>query len=276
MTVLTTDSSPGASRFMPSVVRPCSCTFFTALENGTLEEGPWCRFRHVLLHAFASLAVKRCCLDSKINGAGVSPESLINAPRGIVGSAPRIDLARRLTRSWGSSHLLALLGSHLSSLSYSATAWTHATWTALTLSGTTPYVFVRVWSLAFAASGLFMHQWWCSLSVRCASIQTPSQHVAWLLNRMNPSLTLIFAVSFDRRCLLWPRLRVNSAASVFAVSNCSARLLAYSMLFAAHRSSIVTTWLTSFPVATQPRSSTEDRPSASDMYSSTHLISPEV
>jgi len=150
-----------------------------------------------------------CCMDSKIAGPGVSPESLISAPRGVMGSAPRIDLACRLRRSWRSSRLPASLGSHQSSLPYSATAWTHATWTALTLSGTTPYVVVRVRSLASAALAFFMHRLWCSLSVRCTSIQTPSQRVACLLNHMNPSPTFIFADSFGRRCFLWPRLRVN-------------------------------------------------------------------
>ena len=73
---------------------------------------------------------------------------------------------------------------------------------------------------------------------------------------------------------MWPRLRVNGAASVYAVSNCSPCLLAHSMLFPAHLSSIVMTWLTSLPVATQPRSLTKDNPLA-DADSSTHLISPE-
>ena len=210
---------------MPSVVRRCSCSFFTALHTGTPAEGFWCSFLSLSQHMFASLTAKHCCLDSKITGTGVSPESLINAPHGVVGSAPRIYLAGGLSRSWRSSHLPASLGSHHSSLPYSVTALTHATWTVLTLSGTTPYVFVRVQSLASAALASFMHRLWCSLSVRRTSIQTPSEHVACLLNRIKPSPTLIFAVSFGRRCFLWPRLHVNSAASVFAVSNCSPRLL---------------------------------------------------
>jgi len=178
-------------------------------------------------------------------------------------------------RSWRSSHLPASLGSHHSSLPNSATAWTHATGTALTLSGTTPYLFVRVRSLASAALASCLHRLWCSLSVRCACIQTPSQPVACPLNYMKLSPFLIFTVSFGRGCYLWPRLHVNSAASVLAVSNCSPRLLAYLMLFTAHPSSIVTTWLTSLSVATQPRSSTRDKHLA-DTYSSTHLISREV
>ena len=219
MTVLTTDSSPSGGQLMPSVVRPCSWSFFTALHSGAPEEGFWCSFLSLLLHVFASLATKCCCLDSKIMHVGVSPESLIKAPRGVVDSAPRIDLACRLRRSWRLSRLPASLGSHHSSLPYSATAWTHATWSAHTLSGMTPYVFVTIRNLASAALAFFMHWLWCSLSVRCTSIQTPSQHVAGLFNRMKPSTTLNFAVSFGRRFFLWPRLRVNSAASVFAVLN---------------------------------------------------------
>jgi hypothetical protein len=198
---------------------------FTALHTGIMEGGSWCSFINLLLHAFASLAAKGCCLDSMITEAGVSLESLINAPRGVVSSAPSIDLACQLRRSWRSSRLPVSLGSHHSSLPYTATAWTHATWTALTPTGTALYVFVSDRSLASAALALTIHQFWCSLSLRCASIQTPSQRVACLLNCMNPPLTLVFAVSIGRRCLLLPRLRANCAPSVFAVSNCSPRLL---------------------------------------------------
>jgi len=276
MVVLTAGSSPGAIQFKPSLVWPCSCSFLTTLHIGVPEAGFLCSFFNLLLHAFASLAVNHCCLESKNTGAGVSPAALISAPRGVMGSAPRIGLACRFRRSWRSSCLPTSLGSHQSSLPYSATAWTHATWTAITISGTTPYVLVRVRSLASAALAFFMHRLWCSLNVRCASIQTPSQRVACAMKCMDTFPTHIFAVCFGRRCSLWPCLRVNSAASVFAVSNCSPRLLAHSMLFAAHLSSIDTTWLTSLPVPTQHRSSTKYRPSASDTYSSTHLISPEV
>jgi len=213
--------------------------------------GSWCSLLNLLLHTVASLTAKRRCLDSKISGADLSPESLIDAPHGILGSAPRIDLAFRLKRSWRLSRLPASLGSHHSSLPYSATAWTHATWTTVTLSGTTPYVFVRVRSLASAALAVFMHRLRCPFSIRGATIQTPSQRVACLLNRVNPSPIFIFAVNIGRRCLWWPRLHVNSATSIVAVSNCSPRLLAHSMRITAHLSSTVTTWLTLFPVATQ-------------------------
>jgi len=276
MMVLTTGSLPRAGQFMPLVVQPCSCAFLTALHIGAPEKGFLCSSFSLQLHAFSILAVNRCCLESKITGAGVSPDSLISAPRGVVGSASWMDLNWRLRRSWRSSRLPTSLGSHQSSLPHSATAWTHATWTALTLSGTTPYVLVRVRSLASVALAFFIHRLWCSLNVRCATIHTPSQRVACTLNRMDSFPTLIFAVSFGRRCFLWPRLRVNSATSIFAVSNYSPRLLAHSMLCTGHLSSIETTWWTSLPVATQPRLCTKDSPSASDSSSVTHLISPEV
>jgi len=158
MTVRTTDSAPGAVQLMPSVVRPCSCSFFTALHTGVLEEWFWCSFLRLLLHVFASLAAIRCSLDTMITGVGVCPQCLINAPRGVVSRTPRIDLACRGRRSWRSSCLPASLGSHQSSLPYNATAWTHATWTALTVSGTTQYFFVRVCSLASATLAFFMHR----------------------------------------------------------------------------------------------------------------------
>ena len=63
MMVLTTDSSPGAGQSMPSVVRPCSCSFLTTLHIGAPEEGFWCSSFNLLLHAFASLAVNCCCLE---------------------------------------------------------------------------------------------------------------------------------------------------------------------------------------------------------------------
>jgi len=149
-----------------------------------------------------------------ITAGGVSPASLISAHHGIVGNAPRMDLACRFRRSWRSSRLPTSLGSHQSSLPYSATAWTHAIWMALTLSGTTPYVVVWARSLASVALAVFMHRLWCSLNVRCPFILTPSQRVGFWLNHIEPSPTLIFAVSFGRWCFLWPRPRVNSAASV--------------------------------------------------------------
>jgi hypothetical protein len=251
MAVLTAGSSPWAGQFMSSVVRPYSCAFLTTLHIGAPEDGLLCSSFSLVLHAFSSLAANRGFLESKVTGAGLSPNSLISAPRRVVGSAPMIDLACRLKSSCRSSRLPSSMGSHQSSLPYSATGCMHATSTARMLSGTMPYYLVSDWSLASAALTFFMHRLWCSLNVRYPSIQMPIQRVACVLNRIDPLPTLIFAVSCGRRWFLWPRLRVNRAASIFAVSNCSPRLLTHSMHFAPHLSSIDTTWLTSRPVATQ-------------------------
>ena len=273
--VLTTDCSPGAGQFMPKVVWPFRCSFLTALPIGALEAGFWYSYFNLLLHAFACLAVNLCCLESKITGAGVSPASLISAPRGVLGSAPRMDLGCRFRRSWRSSRLPTSLRSHQSTLPYSATAWTQAIWTALTFSGTPLYVLVSVRSLASAALAVSLLRLWSSLNIRCASIQTPRQRVASLLNRIKPSPTLIFAVNFRWRCFLLPHLHMKSAASVFAVSKCSPLRPTHAVGFAAHSSSFVTTGLRLLPVATQPTSSLNESPSA-ETYSSTYLISPEV
>jgi len=199
MVALTTVSLPGASQFMPLVVWPCQCSFLTTLHIGVPQEWFWCSSFTWLLHAFSCLAANCCCLQSTITGADVSPYSLLSAPRRVVGSVPRMDLACRLRRrSWRSSRLPTSLGSHHRSLPYSATTGTQATWTALTLSGTTLYVFVRVRSPACAALAHFTHQVCCSLNVGCTSIQTPCQRVTGVLYHMNPFPTLIFAVSFDR------------------------------------------------------------------------------
>jgi len=239
--VSTSGSTPGAAQLMYSVVRPCSRSVSTTRHIGVPDGGSSCSAFSFQQDVFAGLAANGCGLESKITGAGVSPDSLINAPLGVVGSAPRTDLACRLRRRWRSSRLPTSSASQQSWLPYSATAWTQAIWTALMLSGTTPYVFVKVCSLASVALAFLMHRLCCSSNVRCASIQTPSQCVACLLNYMNMFPTFIAAVSFGRRCFWWPHLRVNSAASVCVVSNCSPRLLAHSMLFPAHRSSVLTT-----------------------------------
>jgi hypothetical protein len=150
---------------MPSFVRPCLCSSLTTLHIGAPEEG--FRFNSItlLLRVSASLAANRCCPESKITGNGLSPDSLMSAPHGFLGSAPRMDLVCRLRRSWRSSCLPASLGSHQSSLPYSATSWTHATWTAFMLAGTMPCVVVRVRSLASVALAFFMHQLGCSLNI---------------------------------------------------------------------------------------------------------------
>jgi len=165
MVVLTTNSSHGAGHIMPSVVRPCSCCSLSTLHIGAPEERFQCSPFTLLLHASAMLAANRCCPESKITGACVSPDSLISAPRGVVGGAPRIDLSCRLRRSWRSSRLPTSLGSHQSSLANSATGWTHRTWSALMLSGTMPSVMVSFRSLASAVLTFIMYQLCCSLNV---------------------------------------------------------------------------------------------------------------
>ena len=60
---------------------------------GTPEEGLLCSTFRLLVHAFSSLAGNRCYLESKVTGAGVSPDPLISAPRRVVGSPHRMDLA---------------------------------------------------------------------------------------------------------------------------------------------------------------------------------------
>jgi len=187
-----------------------------------------------------------------------------------------MDLACGLRKSWRSSRLPTSLGCHQISHPYSATAWTHATWTALMLSRTTLYVLVWVRSLASAALDVFMHRLCSSVNIRCACIQTATQGVAYVFNRINPVPTRILTVSFGRWCFQCPILRVNRAASVVPVSNCSPCQHAHSMLFAVHLTSMMTTRLTLPPLATYPRSSTNDSSLPSDTYSSTHLISPEV
>jgi hypothetical protein len=233
MVVRTSGSPPRLVQFMHSVVRPCTCSFLTTVHIGAPEEGFLFSSFSWLLHAYSSLAANCCCLESKIPGPSVRSDSLIGAPNSMLGSAARMDLACRFRGSWRLLRLPTSLVSHQSSLPCSVTTCTHSTWTALTLSGPTLYVLVMVRSLTSAALAFFMHQLWCSLNC---------------------------AVSFTRRCLLWPRLRVNGAASVIAVSKCSSRLLAHSKLFDAHHTSIEMTWLTSLLIATQPRSSTEDSP----------------
>jgi hypothetical protein len=98
--VLTTDSSAGAGQLRPLVVQPYLCSVLTARHIGAQEGGFWCSSFNVFLRAFASLAENLCCLESKIPGAGVSPASLISAPRGVVGTAAKLYLACQLKRSW--------------------------------------------------------------------------------------------------------------------------------------------------------------------------------
>jgi hypothetical protein len=125
------------------------------------------------------------------------------------------------------------MGCHQRSPPYSATTWTDATLMAIALSGTAPYVFVKVRSLPSAALALLMHWLWCSLKVRCTSIQTPSQCVACSLNHTYPFPTLLFDLSFSWSCFRCPVQRVHSTIFNFSVLKFSPRHLAHSMVIAA-------------------------------------------
>ena len=56
---------------------------------GVPDDGSSCSYFSLLLHAVASLAANSFCQESKFTGAGVTPDSVINAPLGVVGSASR-------------------------------------------------------------------------------------------------------------------------------------------------------------------------------------------
>lgn len=201
----------------------------------------------------------------------MSLKSLINGPMVVVGSLPRVHLACRLRRTWRASPLPTSFESHQCLLPYSATACIQATGTACTGSGTSPYVSVTVRSLVSAALAFVRHWLWVCLTVRCACSQMPSQRVAYSLKLMLPFPTISFTVNVGQKSELWPRLRMNSAASIVAISNFSPASLGHSMLFTTPRSSVVTTSITSLTVASQSKLSTKDNPWA-EPYSSTHLV----
>jgi hypothetical protein len=127
MVVRTAGSSQGAGQFIPPVVCACSWSFQTTLNIGTPVKGLLCSSCSLLLNAFSSLAVNCHCLESKGTVASVCPNSLVSALHVVMGSAPRMDLASQLRRSWRSSRLCTFLGSHGSVLPYSSTAWAHTT-----------------------------------------------------------------------------------------------------------------------------------------------------
>lgn len=78
---------------MHSIVQQYSHSESTTWNISVPDEGSSSSFLSLLLHAFASLVVNRCFLESKITGVGVSPDSLFNAPLEGVGSALETDLA---------------------------------------------------------------------------------------------------------------------------------------------------------------------------------------
>jgi len=93
MTALTTGSLSGAGQFKPSNVGPFSCSILSTLHVGAPDEGYSYSSVILLLQAFASLAVKSCCQESNITGAGISPAPVISAHQGVVARAARVDLA---------------------------------------------------------------------------------------------------------------------------------------------------------------------------------------
>jgi hypothetical protein len=173
------------------------------------EEGFRCSSWCMLLHVSASLATKCYCLQSKVTCPGVTPDYLTSGPHGVVRSKPKMDVACRLRRSWRSSPLRTSLRSHHSTDIYSATAWTYATWPALTMAGTITYIVVSVRTLPSADLAFFIHRLFRSLNVRCASFLIPSKHVTCVLSYTNLLRTVISAVSFGLRCIQGPLLRLN-------------------------------------------------------------------
>lgn len=78
-----------ATEFMSSVVRPSLVHFLTTPRIGVLGEEYWRSSIHMLVHAFARLAVDLCCLEPESAHAGVSHACVICAPCGVVGSTRR-------------------------------------------------------------------------------------------------------------------------------------------------------------------------------------------
>jgi len=84
---------------MVSASRPHSCCFVLTVNIGARAVGWLCTaISFEPAHALVSVAVNRCCLASRTTGAGVSPDFLISALIGVVGRAPRVDLACPLSR----------------------------------------------------------------------------------------------------------------------------------------------------------------------------------
>jgi hypothetical protein len=83
---ITRGPSPVASQLMPMMFRPCLYSVSKTQHIGVLDEGSFCSSYSVLLHAFASLTVNHCCLESKITGTCVIPDFHFNVPLGVVRS----------------------------------------------------------------------------------------------------------------------------------------------------------------------------------------------
>jgi len=100
MTVFTASSLSGLDQRMISASRPGSCSYVITLHIGAPEVRWSCTpFYLEPSYTLASLAVNHCCLAFRATGTGVSPDSLISAPIGVVRRAPRVDLACQLSMS---------------------------------------------------------------------------------------------------------------------------------------------------------------------------------
>jgi len=73
---------------MSSVVRPCSYSISTTHHIGVLYEWWSCSSFSFPLHALASFTANRCWLEFQITGTGVSHDTLMSAPFGMVGGVP--------------------------------------------------------------------------------------------------------------------------------------------------------------------------------------------
>jgi len=106
MTDLTAGSLSVLGQLMVSASRPLLCSLVITLNIGAPDAGWSCTaFSFEPSHALASLTVNRYCLLSRVTGAGVGAASLISAPIGVVGRAPRDDPACQMSRSCRSCHL---------------------------------------------------------------------------------------------------------------------------------------------------------------------------
>jgi hypothetical protein len=152
---------------------------------------------------------------------------------------PQVDLACRLRRSFRAFCLPTSSESQQSLLPSTVTTGTHATWMAITLSGTSLYAFVIVWSQCSATLAVFMQWMSCSMNSWCASKLSPSKHVTCILNCVTLALPHIFAISFSRRGFCWPHQGVNCAPSIVPESNCSRCRLSHWILFAVYFSHFV-------------------------------------
>ena len=100
MVVLTAGFSPGSGQRMVSALLPCGCSIAATLPTSAPEVGySKSYFDLEPSNALASLAKNRGFLASRATAAGVTPESRLSTPLGVVGGAPRVDLVCPFRRS---------------------------------------------------------------------------------------------------------------------------------------------------------------------------------